>query len=238
MTGDTAGDALGDERCHVCGGARFAHRPVLWPGLIAEWGLSSDEVRVVDEQQGTHCLDCGSNVRSIALARALTRHYRFAGSLTAFVEQTAFSSLRVLEINEAFSLHPVLRRLPRHRLGSYPAVDMTALPYETGAFDLVVHSDTLEHVPDPMQGLRESRRVLAPTGALVFTVPTIPGRLTRSRHGLPPSYHGLPESDDPHMLVHTEFGADVWAMVLGAGFSSCDLVSYRFPAGLAIAARP
>jgi len=39
---------------------------------------------------------------------------------------------------------------------------------------------------------------------------------------------------DPGMLVHTEFGADVWTMVLAAGFSSCKLVPYVFPSGLAI----
>lgn len=36
------------------------------------------------------------------------------------------------------------------------------------------------------------------------------------------------------MLVHTEFGADAWTMVLEAGFSSCKLVLYMFPPGLAI----
>ena len=39
------------------------------------------------------------------------------------------------------------------------------------------------------------------------------------------------------MLVHTEFGADVWTLVLSAGFSSCELVPLRFPAGLAMLAR-
>ena len=55
----------------------------------------------------------------------------------------------MLEINEAGTLHPILRMLPRHRLVSYPEVDMTRLPFADRSFDLVVHSDTLEHVPDP-----------------------------------------------------------------------------------------
>ena len=42
------------------------------------------------------------------------------------------------------------------------------------SFDLVVHSDTLEHVPDPLRALQECRRVLRPGGALCFTVPTLP----------------------------------------------------------------
>ena len=40
------------------------------------------------------------------------------------------------------------------------------------------------------------------------------------------------------MLVHTEFGADVWTVVTRAGFSSCALLPFKFPSGLAIVARP
>lgn len=227
-----------DAICYVCGGQQFEHAPVLWQALVEEWGLSDEEARFVDEQQGTYCVSCGANVRSIALARALTAHFGHAGSLTTLVDEPRCRSVRVLEINEAGMLHSALARMPGHRLASYPSVDMRALPYDAQTFDLVVHSDTLEHVPEPVRGLQECRRVLTATGALAFTVPTIPGRLTRSRSGLPPSYHGRSEVADPQMLVHTEFGADVWAMVLGAGFSICRLVSYRFPAGLAIVAVP
>jgi SAM-dependent methyltransferase len=238
MTATVASGAAQDGLCHVCGGHQFEHASVLWTGLVDEWGLSADEAGYIDEQQGTHCVSCGSNLRCVALARAIVRRYGFSGPLTDFVQQSIGVALRVLEINEAGMLHPVLRLMPRHQFVAYPAADMTALPYGNGTFDLVVHSDTLEHVDDPVQGLRECRRVLAETGALVFTVPIVLGRLTRTRRGLPPSYHGLAEARDPHMLVHTEFGADVWTMILSAGFTSCEVVPFRFPAGLAIVARP
>ena len=223
--------------CHVCGGRKFEHTAILWPELVSSWGLSQEEAGYIDVQQGTHCVGCGSNVRSIALALAILRWRQAAGRLVDFVAAAEQTSLRVLELNEAGTLHPVLRQLPLHRLASYPDVDMTRLPFADSSFDLVVHSDTLEHVPDPDQGLRECRRVLAGPGALAFTVPTILGRLTRSRAGLPPSYHGAAHADDPTMVVHTEFGADLWVAVLAAGFSSCELVPFCFPAGLAIVAR-
>jgi SAM-dependent methyltransferase len=143
---------------------------------------------------------------------------------------------KLLEINEAGNLTPWLSRLPRHILARYPECDITRLPYPDGAFDLVVHSDTLEHVTDPDQGLRECRRVLSPGGACAFTVPVVVGRLTRDRHGLPASYHGRPECRDDDFRVHTEFGADVWTTVFKAGFSRCELVPFRFPSGLAIVA--
>jgi SAM-dependent methyltransferase len=224
--------------CHVCGHREFEHAPVLWPALVSAWGLSEDEARYIDVQQGTRCVECSSNVRSIALARAIVRFLDFDKPLTRFVETQGQANLRVLEINEAGSLHSILRRLRGHQLVSYPEADMRSLSYPRGAFDLVVHSDTLEHVSDPLKGLEECRRVLDDRGALVFTVPVVIGRLTRTRAMLPPSYHGHEASQDPGMLVHTEFGADVWTLVIRAGFSSCELLPFRFPAGLAILARP
>jgi SAM-dependent methyltransferase len=226
------------EICDVCGGRTFEHTPVLWPELIAEWNLSPYEAEYIDVQQGTHCRSCGSNVRSIALARAIMRFSHFAGTLSAFVADPSQHNLRVLEINEAGTLHPVLRQLPGHRLASYPDVDMRNLPFSPASFDLIVHSDTLEHVPTPLNGLKECRRVADDRGAVIFTVPVIFERVTRSRDGLPPSYHGNSNSPDPGMVVHTEFGADVWAFVARAGFSSCEMLPYQFPAGLAIVARP
>ncbi len=67
---------------------------------------------------------------------------------------------------------------------------MHAIPYAAGTFDIVVHSDTLEHVENPVHALAECRRVLKPGGALCFTVPIIVGRLTRNRKGLPPELPG------------------------------------------------
>ena len=220
--------------CYVCGASEFAHTPVLWPELVAAWGLSNEEARYMDVQQGTHCCACGSNVRSIALAKALLACFRFEGTLAGFVDNVAHHTLQVLEINEAGTLHPILGRLPRHRLAAYPEFDMMRLALPTGTFDIVVHSDTLEHVRDPLQGLKECHRVLHATGYLLFTIPIIVGRLTRGRHGLAPSYHGAADCTDTGMLVHTEFGADAWTMVLKAGFTSCELVPYWFPSGLAI----
>jgi hypothetical protein len=226
------------QSCAVCGGSAFEHTPVLWPSLIREWELDDREAEYIDIQQGTHCAACGSNVRSIALAGAIMRWKGFRGTLAAFVEDPRYSSLRVLEINEAGTLHPVLGRLSHHQLVSYPAFDMTRAALASRSADLIVHSDTLEHVLDPLEGLRECRRLVEDDGAVIFTVPTVIGRLSRSRSGLPPSYHGHVESADPAMRVHTEFGSDVWTYVIRAGFASCELFPFRFPSGLAIVARP
>jgi SAM-dependent methyltransferase len=226
-----------DDICQICGHDCFVHEDVLWPDLVEAWQLNPMEVAYTNIQQGTRCERCGANVRSQALARALIEVTGGRGPLEDWVQQDAARGSRILEINEAGALTPWLSRLPGHVLGRYPECDMTRLPYQVGAFDLVVHSDTLEHVGDPGRALSECFRVLAPGGSSVFTVPVIMGRLTRSRRGLPASYHGSEDSHEPDLQVHTEFGADVWTAVFAAGFRSCQFVAFRYPSGLALVAQ-
>jgi SAM-dependent methyltransferase len=208
--------------------------PVLWPELIAEWALAPHEVAYVDRQQGKRCAACGSNLRSQALARTIMDALGIAAPLG---QSIAGSAARILELNEAGTLHPVLARAPNATLAGYPEVDMQALPYPDASFDLVVHSDTLEHVPQPLRALAECHRVLRPGGRLCYTVPVIVERLSRRRDGLAPSYHGAPGDGRDDHLVISEYGADMWTEPLRAGFASVEIVAIDFPDALALSAR-
>ena len=224
------------ERCLCCGGTEFESHPVLWPRLVREWRLSPSEAAYIDRQQGTACRVCHSSLRSIALASAMMRYFGFTGTFDAWVRSPAAGRLAVLELNGAGNLTSFLRLLPGHVERSYPEVDMLAMPFADGAFDLVVHSDTLEHVPDPVRGLSECRRVLRPGGACCFTVPVVVGRLSRSRAGKPPSFHGAPRRNLADYRVETEYGADAWGHVIEAGFSECRIVAPEYPSALALTA--
>lgn len=46
-----------------------------------------------------------------------------------------------------------------------------ALPFDAGSFDLIFATDVLEHVDDDLAAMRELRRVAAPGGLLLITVP-------------------------------------------------------------------
>jgi SAM-dependent methyltransferase len=224
-------EQLNELVCGVCGGTEFSDRPVLWPNLITEWQLSPVEVDYVDRQQGTTCNKCGSNLRSVALANAIRAQFRSERMLREIVERGAFQS--VLEINEAGSLSSILRRFSGHVLASYPEVDIHCLPYGDASFDLVVHSDTLEHVDNPVHALVECRRVLKLGGALCFTIPIIVGRMSRNRAGLEKSYHGNPAAPSDDFAVRTEFGADAWTYLMEAGFSIVSIHAVGYPAATA-----
>jgi len=49
--------------------------------------------------------------------------------------------------------------------------DITAIPAPDQSFDLVLCTEVLEHVPDPLAALREFSRLLRPGGCMVLTAP-------------------------------------------------------------------
>ncbi len=227
---------MGSQKCPICGSREFSVNKILWPELIGAWELSPYEVEYVNRQQGVCCATCGNNLRSMALAYAILQRYQFHGVFTEFVVSDLAKSLSVLEINEAGGLGGLLRKMPNHQLACYPEHDMTKLSFASLQFDMVFHSDTLEHVHDPIAGLSECCRILKLTGACIFTVPLIVGRLTRSRTGLKNSYHGKEGHVNSDYIVRTEFGADVWKYAIEAGFGNIRIHSFEYPAALAIEA--
>jgi SAM-dependent methyltransferase len=221
--------------CPICGGEELSVGNILWPELINDWQLSEDEVAYINRQQGYHCKRCFNNLRAMGLSASILREFQFSGTLEQFCE--SFNEIKILEINTAGNLTIFFNKLSSHRLIEYPQFDMLNLDIESESFDLVVHSDTLEHVSNPERALSECRRILRSNGKCIFTVPIIIGRMTRSRTGLTPSYHGQSGIPADDQMVCTEFGANAWQTVLKAGFRSCEIFSFEYPAALVLIAR-
>lgn len=226
--------------CGTCGFAgRPLHRNVLWPGLVEEWQLTPPWAAWMDAREGSRCAWCGSSLRSGQLARAIVaaaneRSGSRATRLSELFRDPRARRLAIAEINSAGNLHRYLARCPglRHseyggRVPGVPSEDLMALSYADETFDLVITSDTLEHIPDVDQALRETCRVLKRGGAHVFSVPVVWDRATRQRarldggvltHLLPPSYHGSSEEAKADFLVFHEFGSDFTDRCTAAGF--------------------
>ena len=230
----------GGAPCGTCGFVgRPLHSDVLWPGLIAEWELTPAWTHWMNQREGSRCAWCGSSLRSGQLARAIvdTVNARTGTSATHLSELFRDARARnttIAEINSAGNLHRYLARCPglRHsEFGSVsaavPSEDLMELSYADAQFDLVITSDTLEHVPDIDAALGETLRVLKPGGSHVFSVPVVWDRTTRRRatllagtltHLLAPSYHGAPAEGKNDFLVFYEFGADLVDRCKAAGF--------------------
>jgi SAM-dependent methyltransferase len=218
--GDRAGDRRGS--CSVCGAeTRFVRNTwILARELRRAWPPS-----FVDRESQL-CAECGSSRRVRLLADALLSRYAAGAACVAdLVREAGFRSLRVAEINAAGRMHPFLAAHPALTYVEYPEEDVQALTWADGAYDLVLTSETLEHVPDLPRALREIRRVLVPGGRHVFTVPVDPRRgVTRLRTSLPEQHHGrgggpfalVTRKSD--LLAHWDVGRDVPDLLRAAGF--------------------
>jgi SAM-dependent methyltransferase len=220
-------------------------RRVIPRRLEELWGLSPRLAEALARRESCDCSHCGAKLRGRRIAQVLLELYPVgnppapARSLAEWVEHAAIQALRVAEINRIDGLHDQVCRLPRFAGSDYqpaaaPGVmvddvrseDLTSLTYPDRCFDLVLTSESLEHVPDLGAALREIRRVLAPQGRHIFTIPVLPQTpKTFPRAVVRPD--GTVEDRAPRIAhpggdwgypVFTEFGADVPELMQQAGF--------------------
>ncbi|MFZ4598551.1 MAG: class I SAM-dependent methyltransferase [Terrimicrobiaceae bacterium] len=229
--------------CSICGTkVPRIHVPVISRKLATQWEIDSDWVRFFNEREGSLCLRCRNSRRSQYFSDCILRYARAtnltdATYLSHAVRMPRFARMAVAEINSCGRMHSVLSRLPLLSYSEYVggdalarSEDMMALSYRDNSFDIVLHSETLEHVPDTVKALREIFRVLRPGGACIFTVPVVgDGRATRTRavlddgllkHLLPPSFHGMPWGKKGDYLVFHEFGNDLIHTLSSVGFEA------------------
>lgn len=228
-------------RCDVCG--RFGpwlYRPaIITPRLIALSGLTPPQADALRRKETLLCSWCSAKLRARRLARVVRSRYatgKPVASLEQWVEQPEVRALDIAEINRIEGMHRVLSRLPRLAFSDYDDSatsdtrheDLTRLTYADAVFDLVLTSESLEHVPDLSAALGEIFRVLKPGGYHLFTIPVYPGvAKTYARtvvhpdgaleHVAPRIFH---PDGDRGWPVYTEFGSDVPELLTAAGFTT------------------
>ena len=107
------------------------------------------------------------------------------------------------------------------------------LSYPDASFDLLIHSDVLEHVPEPALALAEAHRTLAPGGTMLMTVPFFASRDENFRrairredgtvqHLVEPEMHGDPLNPEGVLAYH-HFGWQLLDAIRMAGFRRAEV---------------
>jgi len=218
-----------EEKCVICGtiNKEWIFKEVLTKDLSLSWELNDDQIKRINQRETSGCSFCGNSARTRALAKAVMKELNFGNDIIFddWIEEANKRNYEVAEINSCGRLHAHLVKIPNLQFSEYhsddnadigdiPNENILNLSYRDNSFDLVLHSETLEHVADYKKALSECTRILKPGGVCIYTVPIINGRNTKKcieidKEGAlfylkPPSYHGL--SDD--FLVFWEFGDD------------------------------
>lgn len=209
--------------CDACGDeASFEYFDVINDRLASEWKINKSLQHAYSVRESMHCSSCRCSVRLRALARAITLVFDpRSKSLMESIKKGVFKSKNVAEINACGDLHEILKKIKSLEYSEYAGrvkgvrdEDLQNLTYKDNAFDLILTSDTFEHVPDYQKALTEIYRILKPGGYHIYTLPLIFSRKTKRRVKIyrdklemiaRPSYHGAGEEDN---LVCTEFGID------------------------------
>lgn len=231
----------GDTRCAACNfRGKQKQKKVLWDDLISEWELDQQWTDWFNLREGQYCVNCKCCARTHQLSEAILQEIAsISGSvytnLNEAFKQSNTRDLIIAEINSLGNIHPYLAQSPNlwysEYLSTVPGIrseNLESLSYANNFFDLVLTSETLEHVPDIDKAFSEIRRVLKPGGKHIFTTPVVWDRpITRIRasiehnqvvHNFPPSYHGSKAKNQSDYLVFYEFGSDLIERCTLAGF--------------------
>jgi SAM-dependent methyltransferase len=103
---------------------------------------------------------------------------------------------------------------------SITRIDIEAIPYPDGTFDVVIANHVLEHVQHPAAALSEVRRVLKSQGRFICQTP-FARRLSATFED------PLLQSEDDRIFFYAQhnhlrlFGVDIERIIQDAGFSGC-----------------
>lgn len=157
---------------------------------------------------------------------------------------TGFAAIGLAEAGLATEVHatdlsPAMIERTRDNAGASRAVhlaqaDGEVLPYRDSSFDLVIARGALHHLPDPVAGLAEMRRVLRPGGAVVVLAEPTPEGEDHVRAVIAPMWRAISAA---RRLLRVKQDAEhqTWEMASIAAnlhtFTPSDLASLAEKAG-------
>jgi SAM-dependent methyltransferase len=186
-------------------------------------------VRLREDEVGVRCVRCAASAIHLTMGIALREiaphlrsvdvcEFSASGPLVQYLRRTA----RTVALSEYFEniAGGAMRNGVR-------CEDMQKLTYDDASFDLITHTEVLEHVPNDAAAFAELYRVLRPGGTMLFTVPLHGGEQTverARRHGetvehlLPPVFHSDPLRSSEGILAYRDYGRDILVRLERSGF--------------------
>lgn len=235
-------------RCEVCGDwSLFRREPRAIPQrLIDVWALTPAETEALITKETLGCVRCGAKLRARRIALAVMERFpdpeqARPESFRDWLKSDTAQRLTIAELNRIDGLHEQLAVdhpglsyaeflegvAPGTVVEGVRCETLSGLTYPDAAFDLVLTSETLEHVPDLDRALSEIARVLRPDGWHICTVP-LRRELERSYRRARPVEGASPElltesvshpGGDWGYFVYNELGQDFAARMEAAGFA-------------------
>ncbi len=235
-------------KCVVCGREsvfRF-DLTIITPQLREAWGIPDRLVDAFNRKESMFCSNCGSSLRVRRLAAVLMQTFAARNGLSChsfaeLLENKEFRDLKIAEINACGGLHSYLKDHPNLSYSEWMSdaapgevrdgvrcEDLQRLTYPDNYFDIILTSETLEHVPDPDKAWQQIFRTLKDGGYHIFTIPVLLSQPTTVKRAnlvngkrenlLAPAYHGVWGSEN--MFVYTDFGMDLVEKLDGIGLKT------------------
>src|SRR5215510_473907 len=183
-------------QCAVCGRvSTFRFDPtIITPQLQNAWGISTNLVEAFNRKESMFCSSCGASLRIRRVATVLIRtFFEISGTLCKsvgdLIQNEEFQALKIAEINACGALHSYIKDHPNLYYSEWAShakpgeerdgvrcEDLQCLTYPDNYFDIILTSETLEHVPDADRAWGEINRTLKNGGYHIFTIPVIPSQ--------------------------------------------------------------
>lgn len=193
-------------------------------------------VKLNDDESGIRCIRCTASTVHLSIGQAIAARF------------PSLSGMSVCELSSSGPLVDFLKREAQNAdLSEYQAdvkpgevvwgvrcEDVQQLTYADESFDLITHSEVMEHVPDDIKSFHELRRVLRTNGTMIFTVPLSGNEFTTKRaeivdgvvnHLMDPVYHTDPWNDGEGILAFRDYGLDITDKLRSAGFSGVRIIT-------------
>jgi len=154
-------------RCNRCGLIYISPRPKT--EIIMQSYSAAEDERYISQEKG----------RQVTFKRCINivKEYKKCGRLLdigaaggIFVKAAVDAGFEAVGVEPARWLCDFAK--DRYGVTVYPT-DLGGAGFDDNSFDVVTMWDCLEHVPDPMETLRQVRRILKPGGAIFVAYPRI-----------------------------------------------------------------